>query len=54
MDNIQKGLSYEIYIKNYIVNQLKNEAYLWNETPETLLIQYGIIGSHNHNRLKRK
>ena len=40
-------------IKNYIINELNKNAYLWHETPETILINSGIIGSHNEHRLKR-
>ena len=48
-----KGDNYEIQIKNYIINELNKNAYLWHETPETILINSGIIGSHNEHRLKR-
>ena len=48
-----KGDSYEIQIRNYIINELNKKAFLWDETPETILIQSGIIGSHNEHRLKR-
>jgi superfamily II DNA or RNA helicase len=51
--NKVKGDKYELQIKNYIINQLNKEAFLWSETPETLLINYGIIGSHNQHRLRR-
>ena len=54
MSNKEKGDNYELQIKNYIINILKKPAYLWHETPETILIECGIIGSHNENRLKRK
>ena len=54
MENQIKGYLYEIQIRDYIINCLKNPAYLWNDTPETILIQNNIIGSHNINRLKRK
>jgi predicted helicase len=49
-----KGDKYELQIKNHIINNLNKEAYLWYQTPETILINSGIIGSHNENRLKRK
>ena len=48
-----KGDNYEIQIKNYIINELNKNAYLWHETPETILINSGIIGSHNEHRLRR-
>lgn len=54
MNNQKKGYMYEIQIRDYIINCLKNPAYLWSDTPETILIQYNIIGSHNINRLIRK
>lgn len=49
-----KGDNYEIQIRNYIINTLGKPAYLWHHTPETILINNGIIGSHNDHRLKRK
>ena len=54
MDNNEKGLLYEIQIRNHIRNSLNKQAYLWVDTPETLLINSGIIGSHNEARIKRK
>ena len=51
---MNKGLLYEIQIRDYIINKLCKPAYLWNDTPETILIQNNIIGSHNINRIKRK
>jgi len=53
MNNQDKGYLYEIQIRDYIINELKFPAYLWKDTPETILLQNNIIGSHNHNRLKR-
>ena len=52
--NKEKGKNYEIQVRDYIRTILKKPAYLWDDTPETLLIKVGIIGSHNENRLKRK
>ena len=52
--NKKKGDLYEIQIRDYIINELNNPAYLWKDTPETILIENGIIGSHNSNRLIRK
>ena len=49
-----KGDKYEIQIRDYIINDLNKQAYLWKDTPETILIDNGIIGSHNENRLRRK
>jgi superfamily II DNA or RNA helicase len=48
-----KGDNYELQIKYYIINQLNKQAYLWSEAPETILIDSGIIGSHNEHRLRR-
>jgi len=53
MNNQDKGYLYEIQIRDFIINELKNPAYLWKDTPETILLQNNIIGSHNHNRLRR-
>jgi superfamily II DNA or RNA helicase len=53
-DNYEKGLQYEKYVKNFIIQNLGKNAYLWNECPENVLIQNGLISSHNHLRLLRK
>lgn len=37
MNNKEKGDLYEIQIRDYIINELKNPAYLWQDTPETIL-----------------
>jgi len=52
--NKQKGDEYEIYIRDHIINNLNKKAYLWSHTPENILIENGIIGSHNEHRLRRK
>ena len=49
-----KGYLYEVQIKNHINVNLNKKAYLWNETPEDLLIKYKIIDSHNQARIIRK
>jgi superfamily II DNA or RNA helicase len=49
-----KGDNYEIYIRNYIINELNKEAYLWKDIPEKILIDAKLIHSHNQNRIKRK
>ena len=54
MDNQIKGLNYEIQIRDYIITKLNKQAYLWDHTPEDLLIEHKIIGSHNQSRLIRK
>jgi hypothetical protein len=51
--NQEKGVKYEIQIRDYIINTLNTIAYLWSDTPETILINNGIIGSHNEHRLRR-
>jgi superfamily II DNA or RNA helicase len=48
-----KGNEYEKQIRDYIIHELHKPAYLWHETPETILVEAGIIGSHNENRLRR-
>lgn len=54
MENHEKGLAYEKYIQNYIINNNNCQCYLWSDTPETLLIEKNIIGSHNEARIRRK
>lgn len=49
-----KGYNYEVQIRDYIINELRKPAYLWSDTPETILVNNGIIGSHNINRLIRQ
>jgi len=49
-----KGYNYEVQIRDYIINELGKPAYLWSDTPENILINVGIIKSHNQNRLIRK
>ena len=52
--NKEKGTNYEIQIRDYIIDTLNKKAYLWKDTPENLLIESNIIGSHNQNRIIRK
>jgi len=47
--NKQKGDDYELYIRDHIINNLNKQAFLWSHMPETILIEAGIIGSHNEN-----
>ena len=54
MSSIEKGYKYEVFVKNYIINNLNKEAYLWKDIPEKILIDSGLIHSQNENRLKRK
>ncbi len=42
MDLQTKGLLYEIQIRDHIINKLNKPAYLWSETPETLLLEHNI------------
>ena len=51
---MDKGYNYEIQVRDYIINNLNKMAYLWSHTPENILIEHNIIGSHNDARLKRK
>ena len=53
MDNITKGLLYEHFVKDTIINKLHKNAYLWNQCPENLLIKHGLIKSRNEARLLR-
>ncbi len=53
MNNKILGDNYEIQVRDYIISQNKM-AYLWSHTPENILIEHNIIGSHNEARLKRK
>jgi superfamily II DNA or RNA helicase len=54
MNNQIKGYLYEVQIRDYIINELNCPAYLWHDTPENILLEYNIIGSHNDHRLNRK
>ena len=53
MDNISKGYYYELQVKFHIINKLNKLAYLWSEVPIPILINNGIINSHNDHRLQR-
>jgi superfamily II DNA or RNA helicase len=54
MNNNQKGLLYEVQIRDFIISNINNIAYLWNDVPENILLKYNIIGSHNQHRINRK
>jgi len=54
IENQIKGKEYEIQIRDYIINNLNKQAFLWEDTPEKILINSKIIGNHNNNRLIRK
>ena len=47
MNNQDKGLLYEKYVKDFIIQRLGKNAYLWNECPENILIDNNFIHSHN-------
>ena len=51
-ENQIRGTAYELQILDLI--RQNKPAYLWKFTPENILIENGIIGSHNAARLKRK
>ena len=55
MDNILKGLNYELYI-NAFLNSLPETkiAYLWNDVPEQVLFDADLITDYNKHRMKRK
>jgi hypothetical protein len=46
MNNQILGYNYEIQVRDYIISMNKM-AYLWSHTPENILIEHNIIGSHN-------
>ena len=54
MNNIEKGFNYEKQIKNLIIENKIFNAYLWNECPETILIENNLIKSPEHNKNIRK
>ena len=54
MNNQEKGLLYEKYVKDFIIQHLDTNAFLWNECPENILIKYNLVHSHNDMRLMRK
>ena len=54
MNNQEKGLIYEKFVKYILINKFNKEVYLWNECPETILIENKLVSSHNHLRMIRK
>ena len=52
MLNQIKGLAYEKQVRDHILQT--KQCYLWPECPENILLQYGLINSHNQNRIRRK
>lgn len=54
MNNQEKGLIYEKFVKYSLINKFNKEIYLWNECPEIILIENKLVSSHNHLRMIRK
>lgn len=54
MNNQEKGLLYERFVKDFIIQKIGKNAFLWNECPENILIEKALIHSHNDMRLIRK
>ena len=54
MNNQEKGLIYEKFVKHSLINKFNKEVYLWNECPEIILIENKLVSSHNHLRMIRK
>jgi hypothetical protein len=54
MTNLQKGLDYEIFIKNFLNDNKDNNAWLWKDIPELELRKCNILGNWNEYRLNRK
>ena len=50
MNNQEKGLLYERYVKDFIISNLYKNAYLWNECPENILIENNLI----HSKILKK
>lgn len=53
LNNIKKGFEYEVQIRDHIINNIGDVAYLWQDVPELVLIKYGFINNHNDARLNR-
>ena len=54
MNNKIKGDLYETFICNYLNNLNNTQAFLWNNVPEQLLFEAGLINDYNRHRLIRK
>ena len=54
MNNQEKGLQYEIFIKNYLEENLQNQAWLWKDIPEFNLKNAGLLDDWNLHRYVRK
>ena len=52
MNNQEKGLIYERYVKDFIIQKIGKNAFLWNECPENILIENALVHSAGgHERL---
>ena len=54
MNNQEKGLNYEIFIKNYLEEDFQNQAWLWKDIPEYNLKDAGLLNDWNLHRYIRK
>ena len=54
MNNQEKGLNYEIFIKNYLEEDSQNQAWLWKDIPEFNLKDAGLLDDWNLYRYVRK
>jgi superfamily II DNA or RNA helicase len=53
MNNKEIGDKYEKNILNYIINEKNNNAFLWKDVSEEILIEFGFITSQNEYRITR-
>ena len=55
MANLAKGRAYEVQVRDYLLlRDGYTEAYLWEQCPETILREAGIIESWQEHRLMRR
>ena len=55
MSKIEKGREYEIYINDYLKTLPETEnSYLWDEVPEKILYEAGLINLYNIKKLGKK
>ena len=55
MNNIEKGIIYEKFIRNYLETENnENIAWLWKYIPEKDLRKANLLGDWNKHRLKKK
>ena len=53
--NLEKGKEYEQFINTYInILPTTQNSYLWQDVPEQVLYNAGLITDYNEHRLKRK